>query len=261
MHLIGKTNIGFIAKRYIFFSFTILLILSGIVSLILRGGPNYGIDFKGGILMQISFSKVVDFNLVRKTLEDSGIQGVDMQSSGISSIILRAKKTSQNPDEFASKVKTILTQKLTDTTITVERTEFVAATVGKHLIKQAYLAILLSFLGIVVYVAFRFSSGIWGTAGVFALVHDVFITYGIFSILNKEINLTIVAALLTIAGYSINDTIVVFDRIRENLRLKPKDDLGSVIDLSINQTLSRTIITSLTAVSYTHLTLPTIYSV
>jgi len=246
VHLIGKTNIGFISKRYFFFAVSLLLILAGIVSLILRGGPNYGIDFRGGILVQFSFDKAIDFNIVRKTLNDSGISGIDMQSSGTSSIILRAKKTEQNPDEFAAKVKGILAQKFPDRTITLERTEFVGATVGKHLVKQATLAILLSFLGIIIYVAFRFSSGVWGTAGVIALVHDVFITFGIFSILNKEINLTIVAALLTLAGYSINDTIVIFDRIRENLRLKPKEDLGSVIDISVNETLSRSIITNLT---------------
>jgi len=246
VHLIGKTNIGFISKRYFFFAVSLLLILAGIVSLILRGGPNYGIDFRGGILVQFSFDKAIDFNIVRKTLNDSGISGVDMQSSGASAIIIRAKKTEQNPDEFAAKVKVILTQKFPDRTITLERTEFVGATVGKHLVKQAMLAILLSFLGIIIYVAFRFSSGVWGTAGVIALVHDVFITFGIFSILNKEINLTIVAALLTLAGYSINDTIVIFDRIRENLRLKPKEDLGSVIDISVNETLSRSIVTNLT---------------
>jgi preprotein translocase SecF subunit len=108
------------------------------------------------------------------------------------------------------------------------------------------MALIFSFLGIIIYVAFRFHSGIWGTAGVIGIMHDVFCVFGIFSILNKEITLTIIAALLTIAGYSINDTIVVFDRIRENLRLTPKDDFDTVINRSVNQTLSRTIITSLT---------------
>ena len=110
---------------------------------------------------------------------------------------------------------------------------------------MALLAILFSFLGIIVYVAFRFKSGIWGVAGVIALVHDVFITVGLFSILGLEIDLTVVAALLTLAGYSINDTIVIFDRIRENTVLMRKETIGKIMNTSINQTLSRTIITSL----------------
>ncbi|MFN3967222.1 MAG: protein translocase subunit SecF, partial [Endomicrobiia bacterium] len=128
----------------------------------------------------------------------------------------------------------------------IERTEFVGPSIGRHLTKRAIYAILLSLLGIIIYVGIRFKSTVWGVSGVVALAHDVFITIGLFSVLNKEINLTVIAALLTLAGYSINDTIVIFDRIRENLSLLRKEPLEKIINTSINQTLSRTIITSLT---------------
>src|SRR5207244_7157836 len=119
------------------------------------------------------------------------------------------------------------------------RKEFVGPTVGKHLFTETGLAFILTFVGIIIYVAFRFSSGIWGAAGVIAIIHDVFATIGIFSIMNKEITVTVVAALLTIAGYSINDTIVIFDYMREKMRLMRTEPLEKVINLSVNETLSR----------------------
>jgi len=244
-----NTNINFIAKRYVFFAVSIIVALAGIVSLVLRGGPNYGIDFTGGVLMQVAFAQPVNMNDIRSALGSAGIQGLELQSaqsSSHTSIIVRAKQSSINQDQFAAQVSGILSQKFPGNQMTVERTEYVGPAVGKHLVQQAYYALIFSFIGIIIYVAFRFKSTIWGTAGVVGIVHDVFVIFGIFSLLNKEITLMIVTALLTIAGYSINDTIVVFDRIRENLRLHPKDDFGSVINMSINQTLSRTIITSVT---------------
>jgi preprotein translocase subunit SecF len=167
-------------------------------------------------------------------------------SGAKSSMIIRAKKSALNQDELTAKIKELMAQKFPGNQLTIERTEYVGPAVGSQLFKQAMLALVFSFLGIIVYVAFRFHSGVWGASGVIGIMHDVFVIFGIFSILNKELTLTIVAALLTIAGYSINDTIVVFDRIRENMRLLAKDSFASVINTSINQTLSRTIITSLT---------------
>lgn len=249
LKFLHNTNIDFISKRYIFFAFSLLLALAGAVSLVLRKGPNYGIDFTGGVLMQVAFEQPVDMDKLRTALGSAGIQGLELQSAqsaGHNSVIIRAKKSDINQDQFAAKISQLLQQDFPGNKTTTERVEYVGPSIGKHLIGQAFYALFFSFIGIVIYVAFRFRSVIWGTAGVVGIVHDVFVIFGIFSILNKEITLTIVAALLTIAGYSINDTIVVFDRIRENLRLHAKDDFGNVINTSVNQTLSRTIITSLT---------------
>ncbi len=245
MHIIGKTNIDFIGHRFVPYAITTLLILAGVFSLIVRGGPNYGIDFTGGVLAQVSSNKSVPINDVRAALETT-YPGLELQSAGATAIIIRAKGAQQHSDTFGTNVGELLNQKIQGTVFTVDRTEYVGATVGKHLVKQAFLAIIFSFVGIIIYIAFRFRSVIWGSAGVFALMHDVFIVFGMFCLMNKEINLNIIAALLTLAGYSINDTIVVFDRIRENIRLMPKADLGTVINESVNQTLSRTIITSVT---------------
>jgi len=244
-----NTNINFTGKRYFFFGVSIALALAGAVSLILRGGPNYGIDFSGGILIQMAFAKPVAMDEVRSALSTAGLADVELQSTMMgthSSIVIRAKKSAMNQDEFSAKVKGIISQKFAGNELTIERKEYVGPAVGSHLFKQGMLALIFSFLGIIIYVAFRFNSGVWGTAGVMDIVHDVFVIFGIFSILNKEITLTVLAALLTVAGYSINDTIVVFDRIRENLRLLTKEPFGAIINKSVNQTLSRTIITSLT---------------
>jgi preprotein translocase subunit SecF len=249
LSFLHNTKIDFIGKRYIFFAVSIIIALSGVVALIVRGGPNYGIDFSGGILLQMSFSQPVAMDTLRSDLSAGGLPGLELQSTQgqqHESVIIRVKKTDLNQDQIAAKVSEILKAKLPQNQFTMERTEYVGPAIGKHLMRQGFLALLFSFLGIIVYVAFRFHSGVWGAAGVIGIMHDVFCLFGIFAILNKEFTLTVLAALLTIAGYSINDTIVVFDRIRENMRLSFKEDFGTVINRSINQTLSRTIITSLT---------------
>lgn len=243
------TKIDFIGKRYIFFGVSAVLILAGLLSLIIRGGPNYGIDFSGGSLIQMSFASPVKIDDVRTALSAGGLSGLELQSAlsgSRSSIIMRLKKTEITQDELTAKINAIMKQKYPDNQFAIERTEFVGPAVGRHLFKQAMLALVFSFAGIIVYVAFRFHSGVWGAAGVIGIMHDVFIVFGLFSLFNKEITLTIVAAFLTVAGYSINDTIVIFDRIRDNMRMLTKEKFGDLINKSINQTLSRTIITSLT---------------
>jgi preprotein translocase SecF subunit len=246
VQFLQNTQINFIEKRYIFFVLSGLLILAGAVSLILKGGPNLGIDFRGGILLQLSFSQPVAINDLRATLDAAGMRNLEFQSSSRGWVIIRAKKSGMTQDEFSQKVLSSLQQKFPGNTIATERVEYVGPAVGRHLTRQAMLAIIFSLLGIIIYVAFRFHSVIWGAAGVIALAHDVFVVFGLFSIMDKEITLTVVAALLTLAGYSINDTIVIFDRIRENLRLLTKESFGNIINRSVNETLSRTIITSLT---------------
>ncbi len=244
-----NTNFDFISKRYLFFTISGILALIGAASLVIKG-PNMGIDFVGGILMQVGFSQQVNMSDVRTALNEGGIDKIELQSSrdktGKTSIIIRAKRADISEEEFSKKVTGIFTSKFPKNSFDVERAEFVGPAVGKHLSKQALYALLFSFLGIIIYVGIRFHAGIWGIAGVFGIMHDVFVLYGLFSLFGKEITLTVIAALLTVAGYSINDTIVVFDRIRENLRYLAKENLKTIINKSINQTISRTLITSVT---------------
>ncbi len=248
MKLLSNTNIDFINKRYIFFGISLTLVVITILSIIIRGGLNLGIDFTGGIMTEIKFSEPVDLTTIRKILSRVDIPKFELQSvPKRNSVIIRVKGTEEIIEILSSKIKTTFekSKEIPQNPI-IERTEFVGPTIGKHLTKRALYAIILSLFGIIIYVGIRFKSTIWGISGVIALAHDVFITVGLFSVLNREIDLTVVAALLTLAGYSINDTIVIFDRIRENLSLLRKESLEKIINASINQTLSRTIITSLT---------------
>jgi preprotein translocase subunit SecF len=245
VELIKNTKIDFIGIRYIGFAISAILVAVGLVAMVVRG-PNLGIDFVGGTLIQLEFTQPVELDKLRSLLGEKGITNLEMQTLQGNNMIIRVKRSALSESEFAGKITGAVKETLPDVAFTVKRTEFVGPAVGRDLSKKAIFAIIFSMLGIIVYVAFRFHSGVWGFAGVFALMHDVFIVFGIFCLFGREISLTVIAALLTLAGYSINDTIVVFDRMRENLRLMPKMDLGSIINLSINQTLSRTIITSST---------------
>jgi preprotein translocase subunit SecF len=240
-----SVNIDFIKNRYKFFVVSGLLFLMTIGAFIYRGGPNYSIDFTGGILMQISFQNKVALQDARGAVEESGISSFELQSSG-NIIIIRAKKNLKSQEEFEKSVKSSIQSKFPDNPFKVERVEYVGPTVGEYISKQAVYAFLFAFLGMIIYIAFRFKSGLWGFASIIGIIHDVVISLGFVILVNKEINITVIAALLTVAGYSINDTIVLFDRIKENLRLLGKEDFTTVINRSINEVLVRTVVTSLT---------------
>jgi len=246
VQILQNVNVDFIGKRYLFFGVSVSLILIGLVSFLVRGGLNLGIDFKGGILMQISFAQTVNIDDIRSKLTAASISSFELQSAQGNTIIIRAKSTDIDAEAFAKNIQGVLGAAYASNTVTLDRTEYVGPAVGRHLVKQALSAILFSLLGIILYVAVRFHSGIWGMAGVIALAHDVVIVLGMFALFNYEVSLTIVAAILTLAGYSINDTIVIFDRIRENRRLMSKEDFGVIINKSVNQTLPRTFNTSAT---------------
>lgn len=249
MQLFHKSNIDFIGKRWLFFTVSAIMILAGVVSLVTKGGPKLGVDFTGGSLIQVKFNQVTATEEVRKTLDDNGFTNSEIQSFMDTNVfIIRIQKSVIPMTEVANKVEQAFKAKWGEGSFAVERTEMVGPRVGEALSEQALWAIIFSWIGIIIYVAFRFKSAAHGVAGVIALAHDVTITVGIFSILNKEISLTIIAALLTLIGYSINDTIVVYDRIRENMRLLRSKTLGEIINISINDTLSRTIITSSTVI-------------
>ena len=246
MEFFGKTNFKFIEKRNIAFIFSGLMILvSGFA--IFYKGINLGIDFTGGTLVQINFSQEVPVGEAREILSRHGLSSATIQRfPNTNVLVIRVKSLDVGPMEVAQKLTSIFQEEFPQNQFTIERNEVVGPVVGEYLKKRGVKAFLFAFLGIIIYVAWRFIGGIWGIAGVAALVHDVFITFGIFVILGKEITLPIVAALLTLAGYSINDTIVVYDRIRENIRLHYKKPLAEIIDSSINETLSRTVMTGVT---------------
>lgn len=246
MEFFGKTNFKFIEKRNIAFVFSGLMILiSGFA--VFYKGINLGIDFTGGTLVQINFSQEVPVGEAREILGRHALSNATIQRfPNTNVLVIRVKSLDVGPVEVAQKLTSIFQEEFPQNQFTIERNEVVGPVVGEYLKERGVKAFLFAFLGIIIYVAWRFVGGIWGIAGVAALVHDVFITFGTFVVLGKEITLPIVAALLTLAGYSINDTIVVYDRIRENIRLQYKKPLAEVIDSSINETLSRTMMTSLT---------------
>jgi len=244
MKLIGKTNIDFMGKRKIFYAISLSVIIAGIISISIKG-LNLGLDFTGGTLLQVKFNEKMEITKLRKILKEGDIDASIREFEDNSYAIL-IKGKQENVNEYANKIIDIFNKN--GIKFIEEKRDFVGPVVGKELTKKAVFAIVLSMFGIVVYIAFRFANPIWGITGVMALLHDVFVAISAMSLTNREIDLVIVAALLTIAGYSINDTIVIYDRMRENLKKFPKMPLKDLLNLSINETISRTIITVLTVV-------------
>jgi preprotein translocase subunit SecF len=241
-----STHIDFIGNRHKFFIVSILFFVITIGAFIYRGGPNYGIDFTGGVMMQISFEKqLTNLQDLRSAIEEAKITSFELQTSE-NLIMIRAKKSLQSQEEFGRSVSQSIQNRFPENPMSLERIEYVGPSVGEYLSKQALYSFFFAFLGMIIYVAFRFKSSLWGIASVLGIIHDVIISFGFVILVNKEVNITVVAALLTVAGYSINDTIVLFDRIKENLRLCSKETFANIINKSINEVLVRTVVTSLT---------------
>lgn len=246
IELIKKPNIDFLGKRYIAFVFSGLLSLLGIWAIIsiYTDRANLGIDFAGGTSVQIKFEKTVTLHDMRKAFEQDGLKDFDLQDLPTENkILIRFKKGEIGG--FSEKIINILNNKFSANKFVVDSTTEIGPKVGSKLRNDAIIAIIVATLGILIYVAFRFQFK-FGIGATIATFHDVLAVLGIFFILGKEINLILITALLTIAGYSLTDTVVVFDRIRENFRLRHKEPIVSVMNLSINEVLSRTIITSTT---------------
>jgi preprotein translocase subunit SecF len=224
---------------------SIVVILIGVASLIMHGGPNYGIDFAGGSLIQVKFSQEPSTDKIRSAIKPMGFEGSIIQQYGPNEVIIRTAESGADPKGLTSRVEEAFTAAFGKGAYEVRRIEVVGPKVGKDLTRKALLAIVFSWIGILIYVGVRFEFR-YALGGIIALVHDVLVTITFLSVFDKEFDLNIVAALLTIIGYSINDTIVIFDRIRENTRKNVKMSLFDVINLSVNQTLSRTILTSFT---------------
>jgi len=236
-------NISFIPKRIMFFIFSAVLITSS-VGLFLTKGLNYGIDFQGGILMEVRTDKAADISAMRTTLGNLGLGEVALQEFGQpTDVLIRVQR--QEGGEGAQQAAVEKIKATLGLSVDYRRTEFVGPKVSEELFWDGVKAVSLAILAILVYIWFRFE---WqfGLGAIVALTHDVLSTIGIFALLGLEFNLSTVAAVLTIAGYSINDTVVVYDRVRENLRKYKKKDFGELLNESINQTLSRTVMTSVT---------------
>ena len=241
MRLFNKTKFNFLNKRKIAMYISIVLIFLGIVSLIEKGGPNLSIDFKGGAIIQIKFEKPIDIITLRSIMEKNNFNISDIIEFGSPDEFLLKGKIIDYSEEFRNSIKSTLGEMQYE----IRRVETVGPKIGKELRSSAIYAILMALVGILFYIWFRFDR-FYALGSVAALIHDVLVTLGLFSILNFEIDLTIIAAFLTIVGYSLNDTIVVFDRIRENIGKYSRENLDSVVNLSLNETLNRTIITSMT---------------
>ena len=239
-----ETRFDFMGKIKVAMIISGIVILVGLGSIVFSGGLKYGIDFAGGTLVQLQFKNPPDIEVIRDGLKTIGLGESTIQEFGSKKdILIRVERSEEKLEAVGAMVKRSLSQKFNPGDIIVERVEMVGPKVGRDLREKALLSILYAIIGIVIYISWRFEFQ-YAIAAIIALMHDVLVTMGAFSILDKEFTLVIVAAFLTIIGYSLNDTIVVFDRIRENLRRKGKLSLSEIINSSINQTLSRTLLTS-----------------
>lgn len=242
LKLLPKTNIDFLKYRKVYYTLFALLIIGGVICFFTKGF-NMGIDFTGGTMVQVKFDAPVEMSAIREALTATGAES-ELQSFGDHSFAISEKSTSSEVGVVQARIEKALDT--LNVPYTVLMTNSVGPAVGENMTERALWSILLSLVFIIIYVAFRFSNILWGVSGVIALFHDLFVMLFAFSLTQREIDLVVVAAFLTVAGFSINDTIVIFDRMRENIHLHPKMKFGELINLSINETLSRTIITTLT---------------
>jgi preprotein translocase subunit SecF len=237
------THFDFVGKMKIAIGISVALIIISILSVVWHGGLNFGIDFAGGTIIQVKFTKTAPADVIRKSFQGIHIDDAIIQEIGQDEVIVRTNQPMTK--ELQTKVGEALTGQFGAGNFDIRRIEFVGPKVGKDLTNKAILAIVFAWIGMLIYIAWRFEFR-YALGAITALIHDTIIVIGALSLLNKEFTLTIVAALLTVIGYSINDTIVVFDRIRENRKKDLKRRLGEIINASVNETLSRTILTSFT---------------
>ena len=258
MRIVKDTHIDFMSRTFIAACISALLIIVGAVSLITNGGPKLSIDFKGGTLVAVNYTEAVDINKIRSSMANVSIEGqkFDFSKEEIkhfgdeTNVAIRIASMDDEPPRFANRVAESLAGVYPEL-VPTEQSEFILSIdkvgpkVGAELSSDAILAILYALGFILIYISIRFELK-YAVGAIAALTHDVLITLGVFSVLGYEISLAVIAAFLTIVGYSLNDTIVIFDRVRENVKSLKGASIESVINQSINDSLSRTIITSLT---------------
>jgi preprotein translocase subunit SecF len=245
MRLFAKAEYKFLDMRRKAYVVSAIMVALGVLSIAIHGGLNYGVDFTGGTLFQVRFEVSVSASDVRSALGAAGLTNLQVQDfGGTSEYLIRLAEFAEGGDrELSNVVNATLTERFGEGSYTVVRTEAVGPKVGGELRQRAIGAVLISFFLTLIYLGFRFE---WrfGLAAIIATVHDVTIAFGVISLLNIEISLPTVAAVLTIIGYSLNDTIVIFDRIRENLKKLRRLPYIEILDRSINETLPRTVMTS-----------------
>ena len=240
----SETNINFMRiKKLTLFISSILFFLS--LSLVFIKGLNLGIDFTGGSLIEVRFKENIDLNNLRMKMNKLDLGEIQLQTIGNENDIVIKVQDKKNNENTQSETIQIIKKSLSDKSVEYRRAEFVGPKVGGELVNAGIIAVIFSLIGILIYIWIRFQ---WNFAlgAIIALVHDVILTLGFFSVLQLEFNLATVAAVLTIAGYSINDTVVIYDRIRDTMRKYKQITFDKVINISLNGTLSRTLTTSLT---------------
>ena len=248
IELIKNPHIDFLGKKYIAFIVSGILSVIGVIAIvqIATGRANLGIDFAGGTAIQFKFEKPVALHNVRVAIESGGLKDFDLQDlPSENKILIRVKKADIKLGRISETIENILKEKMPDNKYVVDSTTEIGPKVGGRLRADAAKAVGVAIIGILIYVAFRFQFK-FGVGATIATFHDVLAVLGLFFIMGREINLILITALLTIAGYSLTDTVVVFDRIRENLKTRQRESVEAVMNMSINEVLSRTIITSTT---------------
>ena len=238
-------RIDFIGKRKIAFLVSAVAILLSLGSYVFHGGLRYGVDFAGGLLIQVKFSKPVGISELRNGLEETGSKDATVQAfGGDNEFLIRVEKATGDLEQISKSIQTTLAQRFKDKAVEIRRTELVGPRVGKDLKIKALWAIGLGLLGILIYVAWRFREISYGLGGIVALFHDIIVTFGAISLFDIEFSLNVLAVILTIIGFSINDTIVIFDRVREDVKKMRKENLEAIFNTAINETLGRTILTT-----------------
>ena len=240
LKLIKETHIDFIGKRRLFYALSLIVIITGLVFYFKKGSQAYGIDFAGGQLQEYGFKNPQEADKIRNVCKEIGLNDASIQQFRDNPKVVLIRTMEDKSDALTAKLKSAFSAE----DVQVLRIERVGPVAGRHLKEKAFWALVWSLIGILVYVAIRFKHWNFGAAGVIALFHDVLVALGFLAITGRPIDLLSVTAFLTIAGYSINDTIVIYDRVRENLRLNRKLSLAEVINLSVNQCLGRTLLTS-----------------
>lgn len=247
MQFFQTPNIDFISRRRIAYVVSGVLFVVGIASLILHGGPNYGIDFKGGTSVVLRFDSEVSTSEIREALAAADLGNSEIKTFGAANefVIYVEQKRETSASEMIESVENAIQSAMPEVGYEKLQEETVGPKIGEELRGAMIKALFFALLLILIYISVRFEL-VFAVGAIAALFHDVLITLGIFSLLNFEISLKEIAAFLTILGYSLNDTIVVYDRIRENLKVLRSEDLATIMNRSINQVLSRTMVTSLT---------------
>jgi preprotein translocase SecF subunit len=245
LQLLVGTNIPFMRHRRIAYAISTVLVLATIVWLVVNGGPRYSVDFTGGTLIEIRANQSLPVDRLRSALEGAGLQNVELQQVGQTQNEFMIRTRAVAGLDAVDAVMTAVRQQFPGVTVDLRRQEQVGPKVGSELRQKAIWAVLTSLGAILLYVGFRYEFK-FALGAVVALFHDVFVTLGVLCFLNREVSLTVVAALLTIAGFSINDKIVVFDRIRERHKALRKEKHSRMMDIAVNETMSRTVITNIT---------------